>query len=96
MSQVFIAGYDPMFMLAAVFTHGIVEIPVIILSAAAALRLGAVVTRLPRGVTVGHAWTTALADTIKITVGVILPGLLLAAFLEAFVTPRVVAVILGG
>ena len=96
MSQVFIAGYDPMFMLAAVFTHGIVEIPVIILSAAAALRLGAVVTRLPRGVTVGHAWTTALADTIKITVGVILPGLLLAAFLEAFVTPRVVAGILGG
>lgn len=95
-SQVFIAGYDPTFMFAAVFTHGIVEIPVIVLAAAASLRMGAVVTRPPKGMTVGHAWTLTLADTLKIALGLVIPGLLIAAFIEAFITPQVVVRILGG
>jgi uncharacterized membrane protein SpoIIM required for sporulation len=93
-SQVMAAGYNPLFLAPAVLTHGIVEIPVIVLATAAALRLGAVVTRPPKGATVGHAWTMALGDTIKLWLGVILPGLLLAAILEAYVTPYVVALAL--
>ncbi|MEO8607540.1 MAG: stage II sporulation protein M [Chloroflexota bacterium] len=95
-SQVFIAGYDPTFLFAAVFTHGIVEIPMIVLATAASLRLGAVVTRPPKGMTVGHAWTLTLADTLKIALGLVIPGLLIAAFIEAFITPQVVLRILGG
>lgn len=93
-SQVLAAGYNPLFLVPAVLTHGIVEIPVIVLATAAALRLGAVVTRPPKGTTVGHAWTVALGDTIKLWLGVIVPGLLLAAVLEAYVTPLVVAGVL--
>jgi len=95
-SQIVIAGYNPGFLVPAVFTHGIVEIPVIVLATAAALHLGAVVTRPPRGMTVGQAWTLTLADTIKIAVGIIVPGLLLAAAIEAYITPELVRLALGG
>jgi uncharacterized membrane protein SpoIIM required for sporulation/ABC-type transport system involved in multi-copper enzyme maturation permease subunit len=95
-SQVMLAGYNPSFLLAGVLTHGIVEIPVIVLATATSLRLGAVVTRPPRGITVGQAWSMAFGDAVKLTLGVILPGLLLAAAIEALVTPRVVAAVLGG
>jgi uncharacterized membrane protein SpoIIM required for sporulation len=95
-SQILAAGYNPAFFLAGILTHGIVEIPVIVLATAAALRLGAVVTRPPQGVTVGQAWTAALGDTVRLTLGVILPGLLLAAAIEAVITPRVVVAVLGG
>ncbi len=95
-SQIVAAGYNPAFFFAGILTHGIVEIPVIILATAAALRLGAVVTRPPRGMTVGHAWTLALGDTLKIALGLVLPGLLLAALIESFVTPAVVVAILAG
>lgn len=83
-------------MLAAILPHGIIEIPVIVLATAAALRLGAVITRPPRGYTVGHAWTVAFGDTIKIALGLILPGLVLAALIEATITPAVVRAALGG
>ena len=95
-SQVFIAGYNPAFMFAAVFTHGIIEIPMIVLATAASLRMGAIITRPPRGMTVGQAWTATLGDTLKIAIGLVIPGLLLAAFIESFITPRVVIAILGG
>jgi len=95
-SQVMIAGISPMFLIAGVMTHGIIEIPVIVLATATALRLGAVVTRPPQGMTVGQAWVMALGDTIKITWGIVVPGLLLAAFIESFITPRVVAAVLAG
>jgi uncharacterized membrane protein SpoIIM required for sporulation len=76
-------------MLAAILPHGWVESPVIVLATAAALRLGAIITRPPKGMTVGMAWTTALGDTLKIGFGLVLPGLIFAGFLESFVTPYV-------
>jgi len=95
-SQIVISGYDPLFMASAVLTHGIVEIPTIILATAVALHLGAVVTRPPKGKTVGYAWTTALGDTLKLVLGVVIPGLILAGLIEAFITPQVVLAALGG
>ncbi len=94
--QIILAGYNPGFLIPAVFTHGVVEIPVIVLATAAALHLGAVITRPPRGQMVGQAWTTALADTIRIGLGIIVPGLLIAAVLEAYVTPITIRLALGG
>ncbi|MEQ8672925.1 MAG: stage II sporulation protein M [Aggregatilineales bacterium] len=96
LAQVLIAGYDPLFLFGAVFTHGIIEIPVIVIAAALGLRLGSIVTRPPRGETVGEAWMVAFGDTVKLTIALVIPGLIIAAFLEAFVTPRVVIALLGG
>jgi uncharacterized membrane protein SpoIIM required for sporulation/ABC-type transport system involved in multi-copper enzyme maturation permease subunit len=95
-SQVTLAGYNPAFLLAGVLTHGVVEIPVIVLATAMSLKLGGVVTRPPHGMTVGQAWSMALGDAVKLTLGVIVPGLLLAAAIEAVITPRVVVAVLGG
>jgi uncharacterized membrane protein SpoIIM required for sporulation/ABC-type transport system involved in multi-copper enzyme maturation permease subunit len=95
-SQVVIAGINPSFMFAAVLTHGVVEIPVIVLATAACFRLGAAVTKPPQGTTVGRGWTLAFADTWKIALGLVIPGLTLAAAIESFMTPRVVVAILSG
>ena len=95
-AQVIVAGYSPLFILPAILTHGIVEIPVILLATAASVRLGAIVTRPPRDVTVGAAWTQAFGDNVKIAIGVIIPGLLIAAAIEAYITPTVVRLVLGG
>ena len=95
LAQIVLAGYDLSFFAAAVLIHGVVEIPAIVLATAAALRLGAVVTRPPRGMTVGQAWFLAFGDAAKIGFGLVLPGLIVAAFLEAFVTPGVVLAVLS-
>ena len=96
LSQWVLAGYPVGFLGAALLTHGVIEIPMIIIATAAALRLGAVITHLPKGTSVGHAWITALGDTIKIGVGVVLPGLLIAAIIEAYITPRVIVALMAG
>jgi uncharacterized membrane protein SpoIIM required for sporulation len=95
-SQIVLVGLNPGFLIAGVLTHGVIEIPVIVLATAASLRMGAVVTRPPHGVTVGQAWTKAMGDTLRIAFGLVIPGLILAAFIEAYITPRVVLAILGG
>jgi uncharacterized membrane protein SpoIIM required for sporulation/ABC-type transport system involved in multi-copper enzyme maturation permease subunit len=90
------AGYDPLFLIVAVFTHGWIEVPTILIASASALALGAVVTRPPRGMTVGRAWLQVLGDVFKLALGVVIPGLIVAAFIEAYITPQLVISVLGG
>lgn len=91
LSQFVMAGSDLTVFAAALLPHGIVEIPVIILATAIAFRMGAVMTKPPLGETVGYAWSVTLGDTIKLWITVVIPGLLLAAVLEVFLTPAIVA-----
>ena len=91
LSQFVIAGSDLSIFAASIIPHGIIEIPVIILATTVAFRLGAVMTKPPAGETVGYAWSMALGDTIKLWITIIIPGLLLAAVLEVYLTPLVVA-----
>ena len=93
-SQILLAGYNPMLIAAAVLPHGIIELPMVTLASAAALRLGAAFTRPPKGMTVGQAWIQALGDTVKLFVGLVIPGLFIAALIEAFITPLVVLSVL--
>lgn len=77
------------FILATV-THGVFEIPAIVIAGAAALRAGSVITRPPDNMTVGEAWLRAIADMVKLGIGLVLPLLIIAAILEVTVTPRMV------
>jgi uncharacterized membrane protein SpoIIM required for sporulation/ABC-type transport system involved in multi-copper enzyme maturation permease subunit len=95
-TQVVISGNSLGIVAAAVIPHGIIEIPVAALAAGMAFRLGAIVTRPPAGMTVGQAWLMAAADTLRVGVGVIVPGLFVSAFIEAFITPQIVLAVLGG
>jgi uncharacterized membrane protein SpoIIM required for sporulation len=90
------AGISPgLFLVALVLPHGILEIPAIIITGAAVLHLGATLSTPAKGRTMGEALLQALADWAKITLGVALPLLLLAAFLEIMITPRVAIALLG-
>jgi stage II sporulation protein M len=84
------AEINPVPFIFAVIPHGIFEIPAIVLSAAAALQVGAVITRIPEKMTVGEAWLRQLADTLKVFFALALPMLIIAAVLEVQLTPRVV------
>lgn len=90
------AHYTLTFIAGAILTHGVIEIPAVFLATGAALALGAAITRPPKGETVGHAWIVALGATLRLMLGLVIPGLIIAAFIEAFITPQVILWILGG
>jgi uncharacterized membrane protein SpoIIM required for sporulation len=77
----FIAGF--------VLPHGIVEVPVMLLAGAVILRTGARLIAPNTGESIGEGLLRSLADWAKIMVGYILPLLLVAAILEAYVTPKI-------
>jgi len=84
-------GSDPLtFLTAFILPHGIVELPAAILATAFGLRLGASIIAPPAGVTAGENLLRALAELLKIFFFVVLPMLLMAAWIEANITPQVV------
>jgi uncharacterized membrane protein SpoIIM required for sporulation len=58
--------------------------------------LGASIIAPPPGKTLGEGWLLALADWAKVSLGLVIPLLALAALLESFVTPRIVLAVFGG
>lgn len=94
--QVALAGYNPLLFLGVfILPHGVLEIPAAILVGAAAMNLGASLISPPPGKTVADGWLLALADWLKIFIGLALPLFAAAAVLEVFVTPNVVIAVLG-
>lgn len=81
--------------LAAVVPHSLIEVPAVIIASAAAARLGAIITRPPEGKGVWDAWLGALADVVKLAIGVVLPMLVIAAIIEVYITPAVVLAVNG-
>jgi uncharacterized membrane protein SpoIIM required for sporulation len=89
--QVAWAGYNPLvFLLAFVMPHGVIELPAAVLATALGVRLGAALIAPPRGMTVWDGWIQAVADFTRLFVAVVIPLLAVAAWVEVYVTPRVV------
>ncbi len=82
--------------IAAVVPHSLVEVPAAVIAAAAALRLGSIITRPPHNMGVWEAFLRALADAIKLFIGLVVPLLIIAAFIEVYITPILVQKALGG
>lgn len=78
-----------------VLPHGILEIPVAILASAAVLQAGAILATPTPGKTVGEVWIAALGEWVKIMVAVVIPLLLIAAGVEAWITPRIAYLLFG-
>ncbi|MFB0546469.1 MAG: stage II sporulation protein M [Anaerolineae bacterium] len=90
-SEASILGYNPLiFTIAFVLPHGIIEMPAAIIATAFALRIGASLVSPPSGFTLGESLLLTMADFVKVFFFLVVPLLLLAAFLEANVTPQVV------
>nr|MBN1229912.1 stage II sporulation protein M [Anaerolineae bacterium] len=94
-AQMIAAGMDPMILWSAIMPHSIFEITAAALAGAVALRLGACVLSPPPGGTLSEGWMLALADAIRVWVTLILPMLVLAAFVEILITPNVVLLLVG-
>jgi uncharacterized membrane protein SpoIIM required for sporulation/ABC-type transport system involved in multi-copper enzyme maturation permease subunit len=95
--QIAFAGYNPWIVMTVfLLPHGWLELPAAILITAFALRLGASVVAPPEGLTVSDGLLLALADFTKILFLAAIPLLVAAAFLEVYLTPRLVFWFLGG
>ncbi len=81
--------------LTMILPHGIFEVPAAILATAAVLKIGATLATPARDLTIGEVFLKAIADWAKIMVGLVIPLLVVAAFVEAFITPRLVLMVLG-
>lgn len=92
-----LAGQNTMlYMSALVLPHAIIEIPAAIIAGGAILRLGMVFISPPRGSSLGESWVKAFADWGRISLGIVLPLLFLAAFIEAFITPKIALYLFSG
>ena len=83
-------GYSPGQLFAAgILPHGLFEIPALMLTTAAVLRMGAVLVTPQTGKSMGQVTLEVVADCAKILVGLAVPLLTLAAFIEAYITPSI-------
>jgi uncharacterized membrane protein SpoIIM required for sporulation len=96
-SEIVILGYDPWLFLATfILPHGILEVPAVLLGLTFALRIGAAMVSPPAGLDIGQGILLTIANFIKILLFLIVPLLLLAAFIEANITPQIVLAVYSG
>ncbi|KTG07958.1 hypothetical protein AUR64_01615 [Haloprofundus marisrubri] len=81
--------------LALVAPHGVIELPGLVVAGALGLHLGAVGWRAFRGRTDAAGVAEALRDAFRVLVGLAVV-FVVASFVEAFLTPRIAAFVLGG
>jgi uncharacterized membrane protein SpoIIM required for sporulation len=86
---------DPVAFLALVAPHGVVEVPALVIGGAAGLRLGGVGIGAVRGRCDDREVAAAIRRTYRILLGVA-PLFVVAAFIEAFLTPAIASVVLAG
>jgi uncharacterized membrane protein SpoIIM required for sporulation len=95
-AQFSLAGENPFtFVLATVLPHATFELPALLIAGAAALRWQATIIAPPPDRTLGESFLVAAADFFRLLVGFALPLLLVAAFIEAYVTPLVITWVYG-
>jgi uncharacterized membrane protein SpoIIM required for sporulation/ABC-type transport system involved in multi-copper enzyme maturation permease subunit len=83
-------GYSPgQLFTAGILPHGVFEIPALMLTTAAVLRMGAVLVTPQTGKSMGQVTLEVVADCAKIFVGLVFPLLVVAAFIEAYITPSI-------
>lgn len=95
--NVALAGGSPLrFLVALVLPHAMLEVPAAVLAGAAVLQLGMSLISPPEGSSLGERWLKAAATWARVSIGLVLPLLILAAAIEVFVTPRVALLVLSG
>lgn len=96
-TQVILLGYNPwLFLVTFILPHGIIEIPAVLLGMTFALPIGASLISPPHGLDIGQSMLLTTANFIKVFIFLILPMLLLAAFIEANITPQIVLSVYAG
>jgi stage II sporulation protein M len=91
-----LVGVSPwLVFVSGVLPHGILELPSIILLSAAVLHMGLRLVTPEEGRSIGETMIVTFADVIKVLVAVCVPLLILAALIEANITPRILLAVIG-
>jgi uncharacterized membrane protein SpoIIM required for sporulation len=94
--EIWTMGANPLQFLAAfILPHGIFELPAAVLATALALQMGASLISPRANLTAGQSLLAAIADFLRAFVFVVVPILLVAAYVEANITPEVVIWLYG-
>ena len=89
-------GLSPwMVFLSGILPHGILELPSILLLSAATLHMGLRVVTPEDGRSIGETLIVTVADVLKVLLAVCIPLLILAALIEANITPRILIAVIG-
>jgi uncharacterized membrane protein SpoIIM required for sporulation len=86
---------DPVAFLALVAPHGVIEIPAIVIAGSAGLSLGGVGVGAVRGRYSDDDVAAAIRRVYRVLLGLV-PLFVVAALIEAFLTPLVASAVLGG
>ncbi|RME60846.1 hypothetical protein D6779_01350 [Candidatus Parcubacteria bacterium] len=90
-TEVIQLGYNPLLFISTfILPHGILELPAVLLSFTFALRIGAAMVSPPDGFDLTQGVLLTLANFIKVLLFLIIPMLLVAAYIEANITPQIV------
>ncbi|RPJ58027.1 MAG: stage II sporulation protein M, partial [Dehalococcoidia bacterium] len=96
-TEIIMLGYNPwLFVATFILPHGIIEIPAVLIGMTFALRIGASLVSPPAGLDVGQGLIMTLANFCKIVIFLVIPLLLLAAYIEANITPQIVLAVYAG
>ena len=88
-------GYSPVVIfMAGLLPHGLFEITALMISTAIVLRIGAVLVTPQLGKSMGQMALELLADWAKVFIGLVIPLLAIAAVVEAYITPMILAAVL--
>ncbi len=94
--QFAVAGQDPwLFLLGTIVPHAIIEVPALLIASAAAWRWHVVAISPPPNQTLSEAFLTTAADFLRLLIGLVIPLLIVAAMVEAWITPQVLAYVYG-
>ncbi len=89
-------GFSPLLVfLAGILPHGIFELPSIILASAAILYTGVRLVTPEERLSIGEMLIYSIADWAKIVIGICIPLLIVAALVEAHLTPIILLKVLG-
>ncbi len=90
-------GYNPwLFMAVFILPHGLLEIPAILIGMAFALRMGTGLISPPEGLDIGQGLLLTTANFVKVTLFLVIPLLLIAAYIESNITPQLVLAVYAG
>jgi uncharacterized membrane protein SpoIIM required for sporulation/ABC-type transport system involved in multi-copper enzyme maturation permease subunit len=96
-AEIVMLGYNPwLFVATFILPHGILEIPAVLIGLTFALRIGAALVSPPDGLDVGQGFILTVANFIKVLLFLVIPLLLLAAYIEANLTPQIVLAVYAG
>lgn len=95
--QFYMAGENPLqFLLGTIVPHAVVELPVLLLVGAAALRWQTITFAPPPNRSLSEIFIIRGAEFWRVFLGLGVPLLVLASLVEAYVTPQVLQLVYGG